>query len=74
MYSNKAKYAHRSVDIGNIGDIGPTNVGLQNCILLKRKCEKKNAPPPPLQSPTPSYGLGGRSRNIPRCEITNVRT
>ena len=36
MYSNKAKYVHRSVDIGN-----DRYTNLQNCILLKYKSDQK---------------------------------
>ena len=50
MYSNKAKYAHSSVDIG---DHRHTNV--QNCIFLKYKCDKKIVLAP--QSQKRSYGL-----------------
>ena len=56
----RIKYAHSSVDIGNL-----RYTIVQNCILLKYKCDKKNVgrlrranlfcPPPP--SPKRPYGL-----------------
>ena len=50
------KYAHSSVDIGN-----HIYTNVQNCILLKYKCDKKCTnfcPPPNSQSQKRSYGLG----------------